>query len=196
MARKYSLAKIGKVVAFDALANTTRGVRPSVKALSVTRPVWPPARARSASPAESLGIGIIAGTTTAGQRRCRNPRTERRRKKPATLTRFRALDFAVKANYQLDTRRAQGDRRGQRSDDEEAGQFTLLRNRKQESRAGQVFIVISNTSATPISTFSNLPDGSIFTAGRNSYQANYGRWCGDGNDSNVDRAMTAISHIT
>jgi hypothetical protein len=46
---------------------------------------------------------------------------------------------------------------------------------------GQVFTVISNTAATPISgTFANLPDDSTFTAGPNTYQANYEG--GDGND--------------
>jgi hypothetical protein len=41
--------------------------------------------------------------------------------------------------------------------------------------------VIDNTAATLIAgTFSNLPDGSAFTANGNTYQANYeGR---DGND--------------
>lgn len=47
--------------------------------------------------------------------------------------------------------------------------------------AGTVFTAISNTSVNPINgTFANLPDGSIFTAGRNSYQVSYSG--GDGND--------------
>jgi autotransporter-associated beta strand protein len=46
---------------------------------------------------------------------------------------------------------------------------------------GTVFTIINNTSANPISgTFSNLPDGSIFTANRNTYQVSYEG--GDGND--------------
>jgi autotransporter-associated beta strand protein len=46
---------------------------------------------------------------------------------------------------------------------------------------GTVFTVINNTSANPIfGTFSNLPDGSVFTSNGNNFQANYsGR---DGND--------------
>jgi autotransporter-associated beta strand protein len=47
--------------------------------------------------------------------------------------------------------------------------------------AGTVFTAISNTAATPIvGTFANLPDGSIFTVGRNTYQADYQG--GDDND--------------
>ena len=39
---------------------------------------------------------------------------------------------------------------------------------------GTVFTVIDNTAATPIAgTFSNLPDGSMFTINGNTYQANY-----------------------
>jgi len=46
---------------------------------------------------------------------------------------------------------------------------------------GTVFTAIDNTSATPISgTFVNLADGSTFTTGRNTFQANYES--GDGND--------------
>jgi fibronectin-binding autotransporter adhesin len=46
---------------------------------------------------------------------------------------------------------------------------------------GTVFTVINNTAATPIAgTFSNLPDGSIFTSNGNTYQVSYEG--GDGND--------------
>ena len=46
---------------------------------------------------------------------------------------------------------------------------------------GQVFVVISNTAATPISgTFGNLSDGGSFRAGQNTFQASYEG--GDGND--------------
>ena len=46
---------------------------------------------------------------------------------------------------------------------------------------GTVFTVINNTAATSIAgTFSNLPDGSMFTANGNTYQVNYEG--GDGND--------------
>jgi len=46
---------------------------------------------------------------------------------------------------------------------------------------GTAFTVINNTAATPIAgTFSNLPDGSTFTANGNTYQVSYQG--GDGND--------------
>ena len=46
---------------------------------------------------------------------------------------------------------------------------------------GTVFTVIDNTSAAPIAgTFSNLPNGSMFTVSGNTYQVNYEG--GDGND--------------
>lgn len=46
---------------------------------------------------------------------------------------------------------------------------------------GTVFTVISNTAATPISgTFSNLADGSVFTANGKNFQTSYEG--GDGND--------------
>ena len=46
---------------------------------------------------------------------------------------------------------------------------------------GEVFVVISNSSASPISgTFTNLPDGGTITIGSNTFQANYEG--GDGND--------------
>ena len=46
---------------------------------------------------------------------------------------------------------------------------------------GTVFTAISNTAATPIAgTFANLADGSTFTFGSNTFQANYEG--GDGND--------------
>jgi len=46
---------------------------------------------------------------------------------------------------------------------------------------GTVFTVINNTAATPIAgTFSNLLNGSMFTANGNTYQVNYDG--GDGND--------------
>ena len=57
--------------------------------------------------------------------------------------------------------------------------FTAVANKR--LTAGTVFTAISNTAATSISgTFANLPDGSTFTAGRNSFQVSYSG--GDGND--------------
>lgn len=47
--------------------------------------------------------------------------------------------------------------------------------------AGTTFTALSNTSGAPIiGTFANLPDGSAFTSGRNTFQVSYTG--GDGND--------------
>ena len=104
-------------------------------------------------------------------------------KKPATLTIQSALHFKGSTfNYQLDTRRAQGDlvvANGVSIEDQDGFNFTALRN--SPLTVGQVFVVISNTSATPISgTFGNLADDATFKAGRNKFQADYEG--GDGND--------------
>ena len=60
-------------------------------------------------------------------------------------------------------------------------QFNFVAFANKTLRVGKVFVVISNTASTPISgTFSNLPDGSTFAAGNNTFQASYEG--GDGND--------------
>ena len=64
---------------------------------------------------------------------------------------------------------------------ESGAHFSLVPVANKRLTSGTVFTVISNTAGTPISgAFVNLPDGSIFTAGRNKYQASYRG--GDGND--------------
>ena len=64
---------------------------------------------------------------------------------------------------------------------ESGAQFSFVAVANKRLTAGTVFTAISNTSANPISgTFANLPDGSTFTVGRNSYQVSYSG--GDGND--------------
>ena len=64
---------------------------------------------------------------------------------------------------------------------ESGAQFEFKVTGNKELRVGKSATVISNTSATPISgTFANLPDGSSFTVGPNTFQASYSG--GDGND--------------
>jgi autotransporter-associated beta strand protein len=59
--------------------------------------------------------------------------------------------------------------------------FALTAAGNQKLNSGTAFVIISNTSATPISgTFANLADGSIITGGKNRFQASYSG--GDGND--------------
>jgi hypothetical protein len=60
-------------------------------------------------------------------------------------------------------------------------QFDLIPVGNKKLQRGQVFTVISNTSASPISgAFANLDEGAIIAAGRNQLQATYSG--GDGND--------------
>jgi len=59
--------------------------------------------------------------------------------------------------------------------------FTFVDVRTGTLTVGTVFIVINNTSASPISgSFSNLADGLVFTSNGNNFQASYTG--GDGND--------------
>ncbi len=59
--------------------------------------------------------------------------------------------------------------------------FSFIALDNQTLAQGTVFTVINNRSLNPIAgTFSNLPDGSTFTVGANTFQANYSG--GDGND--------------
>ncbi len=64
---------------------------------------------------------------------------------------------------------------------ENGAQFDFQSIGNGKLQAGKTAIVISNTSANPISgVFANLADGSTLTAGRNSFQVSYAG--GDGND--------------
>ena len=59
--------------------------------------------------------------------------------------------------------------------------FSLRPSGNNALTSGQVFTVISNTSASPIvGTFHNLADGAIVTVNGNNLQASYTG--GDGND--------------
>ena len=102
----------------------------------------------------------------------------------AILTIQRALTFKADSAYiyELNTRNARADRVIARGVTIESGaqlSFQSLGNRRLP--VGTIFTAISNTSANAIAgTFANLPDGSTFTAGRNTYQVRYAG--GDGND--------------
>ncbi len=64
---------------------------------------------------------------------------------------------------------------------ENGAQFNFTAVAQRRLSPGQVFSAISNTSANPINgTFANLPNGSTFTVGRNTFQVDYQG--GDGND--------------
>ena len=62
-----------------------------------------------------------------------------------------------------------------------AAQFNFVATGNKALNLSKVFVAISNTAATPIrGTFANLPDGSSFTVGPNTFQVSYSG--GDGND--------------
>ncbi|PYV73625.1 MAG: hypothetical protein DMG96_22505 [Acidobacteria bacterium] len=104
--------------------------------------------------------------------------------KPSSLSIQGALTLKADSTYtyKVNTNRAKADKviaNGVTIDSGAQLNFVAIANKA--LTPGKVFAAISNTSATPISgTFANLPDGSTFTVGRNTLQANYEG--GDGND--------------
>ncbi|MBA3833571.1 MAG: autotransporter-associated beta strand repeat-containing protein [Chthoniobacterales bacterium] len=132
------------------------------------------------------GNGIIAGPVTvgtgSGAGAFLTPGQGARR--PAALTIQSALTFKADATYvcTLNSKKAKADQVVANGITIESGaQFSLNTVANKKLTPGQIFSAISNTSAGPISgTFANLPDGSTFTAGRNSFQVSYKS--GDGND--------------
>jgi len=132
------------------------------------------------------GKGIVAGPTTigtgAGIGAFLAPSIGSN--KPATLTIQSSLKFKRDGIYVyiVNTKRNTADQVVSNGVTIESGaqsNFSAIGNKKLPR--GQVFTVISNTSATPIAgTFANLPDGSTFAAGRNNFQVSYEG--GNGND--------------
>ena len=101
-----------------------------------------------------------------------------------TLTLQSAVTFKADATYtcRLNTKKTKADQLIANGVTIESGaQFAFKVTGDAQLRTGKTAIVISNTSANPISgTFANLPDGSTFTAGPNTFQVSYEG--GDGND--------------
>ena len=132
------------------------------------------------------GSGIIAGAVTFGT----NSGTgaflapSKGVKKPATL----AIQGALTLNddstclYKLDTKRAKADEVIANGVVIDSGaKFSLRPSGTIALTTGQVFTVISNTSASPIAgTFHNLRDGQIISVNGSNLQAGYTG--GDGND--------------
>jgi autotransporter-associated beta strand protein len=84
--------------------------------------------------------------------------------------------------YKLNTRRVKADKVIANGVTIDSGaQFNFVAVANKTLTPGKVFVAISNTAVTPISgTFANLPDGSTFVIGSNTFQASYEG--GDGND--------------
>jgi autotransporter-associated beta strand protein len=102
----------------------------------------------------------------------------------AGLTTQGNLTFNADGTYvcEVDTSRAKADKITARGVTINSGAiFSFVALGNQTLAQGTVFTVINNGSPNPIDgTFSNLPDGSTFTVGSNTFQANYEG--GNGND--------------
>ena len=132
------------------------------------------------------GKGIIAGAVTVGTGSGTGALLEPSfgASKPTTLTTQSALTFKADGiyTYKLNTKRARADQVIANGVTIESGaQFNFVAVANTRLTLGTVFIAIDNTSVNPITgPFANLPDGSIFTVGRNNFQVSYSG--GDGND--------------
>ena len=104
--------------------------------------------------------------------------------KATTLTIQNTLSFKADGTYTctLSTRKRMADQVIANGVLIESGaQFNFVPIVNKRLTPGTVFTVIDNTAAIQIAgTFSNLPDGSVFMVGRNTFQASYTG--GDGND--------------
>jgi autotransporter-associated beta strand protein len=133
------------------------------------------------------GVGTIAGAVTVGSGSGRGAVLSpgyQHSINPGTLTTQSSLTFNADATYEFELNSSSA------TADEVIANGVTINNGAQFSfrdvrsgilPIGTVFTVIDNSAATPIAgTFSNLPDGSIFTANGNTYQMNYEG--GDGND--------------
>ncbi len=132
------------------------------------------------------GKGIIAGATTigtgSGSGAFLAPSVGT--KKLATLAIQNLLTFNSDSTYtwMLSTKNAAADQVVANGVTIQSGaQFDLNAVGNKRLQRGQVFTVISNTSAAPFTGgFANLGEGAIIAAGRNNLQASYTG--GDGND--------------
>jgi autotransporter-associated beta strand protein len=132
------------------------------------------------------GKGIIAGAVTVGTGSGTGAflETSIGVLKTTSLSIQSALTFKADSTYRynLNTIRAKADKviaNGVTIGN--GAQFNFVAAGNKTLAPGKVFVAISNTAATPISgTFANLPDGSTFTIGPNTFQVSYEG--GDGND--------------
>jgi autotransporter-associated beta strand protein len=184
-----SLTKVGTGTLTLSSANTyTGGTTVTVGALKVSNTSGSGTGAGPVQVSAGTlgGKGIIAGAVTVGTGSGTGAFLEPSfgASKPTTLTIQSALTFKADGTYtyKLNTKRARADQVVANGVTIESGaefSFTAVANKRLTT--GTVFTAISNTAAISISgTFANLPDGSIFTVGRNNFQVSYSG--GDGND--------------
>jgi autotransporter-associated beta strand protein len=132
------------------------------------------------------GNGIIAGAVTVGTGSGTGAflETSAGVVKTTSLSIQSGLTFKADSTYtyNLNTIRAKADKLIANGVNIDSGaQFNFVAAGNKTLNVGKKFVAISNTAATPISgTFANLPDGSMFTVGPNTFQVSYEG--GDGND--------------
>ena len=132
------------------------------------------------------GEGILAGPVTVGTGSGRGaflaPSVGTNMQ--ATLTIQSPLTLKADGSYiyRLNSRYSRADRVIANGVTIESGaQFSFRQIGNNRLPSGTVFTVINNSSGLPIAgVFANLPDGSMFTVGRNTFQVSYSG--GDGND--------------
>ncbi len=130
------------------------------------------------------GTGTVGGSVTVGKRSGSGAVLSPGINGPGTLTIKRTLTFNPDGSYKFelnsDTARADKVVAGGVAIPM-GGRFSFIDLGRGILTVGTTFIVIENKASTPISgTFRNLEDGSTFTVGSNTFQANYEG--GDGND--------------
>ena len=132
------------------------------------------------------GEGILAGPVTVGTGSGRGaflaPSVGTNMQ--ATLTIQSPLTLKADGSYiyRLNSRYSRADRVIANGVTIESGaQFSFRQIGNNRLPSGTVFSVINNSSGLPIAgVFANLPDDSMFTVGRNTFQVSYSG--GDGND--------------
>jgi autotransporter-associated beta strand protein len=130
------------------------------------------------------GNGIVTGGVTVGDGSSSGSTLAPGINGTGLLTIQSGLTFKADSryNWNVDARAVEADEVAAQGVTIGAGvSFVVIGRGSTPLPVGTVFTAISNTSSAPISgTFSNLADGSIFTIGSNTFQANYEG--GDGND--------------
>ena len=184
-----SLAKIGTGMLTLSGANTyTRGTVVNEGTLRVANTSGSGTGSRDVevNAGALAGNGIIAGSVTVGTGSGTGaflaPGAGAKQTNRLTIRRALTIKADGTYSYRVKTKTTQADQVIANGVTIESGaQFSFTQLANKQLTAGTVFTAIDNISANPITgTFANLLDGSTFTSGRNTYQADYEG--GDGND--------------
>jgi autotransporter-associated beta strand protein len=131
------------------------------------------------------GTGSVTGAVTVGTGTGPHAFLAPGVKGPGSLSTASLLTFKSNSGYKCELAATPHPRVDQVSANgitiENGARFMLRTKGNQTLPIGTIFTVIDNTAATPITgMFANLPDGSTFTVGNNTFQVSYEG--GDGND--------------